>query len=160
MRKEPVFKCPKCGAKPTELIEVGVNVDVFNLKGEILFPVGEQAGFFFCPKCDGEISRELGWDCDLSSTEREKEAVGDRDVFRCPSCGVELKHLIRVGVYRDVLWSGGFLDCLDDKLRLVICPECKANITVGWRSWLVDKRSKLDALSSLAALFKQPSAER
>ena len=159
MRKEPVFECPKCGAKPTELVEIGVNVDLINVKGEILNTIGEQPGFFFCPKCNGEISRELDWYCDLSSTERERDAVGDRDVFRCPSCGAELKHLISVGAYRDVLWSGGFLKCLDDKLRLVICPECKSNITVDWRNWLVDKRSELDALNSLATLFKQHSDE-
>ena len=154
-----MFRCSKCGAESTELIEIGVNCDVINPRGKILNTIGEQAGFFFCPKCDGEISRDLGWDCDLSSTEREKEAISDRDVFRYPSCGVELNFLIRIGVYRDVLWSGGLVGCVDDKLRLVICPECKANITVGWRRWLVDKRSELDALSSLATLFKQLSPE-
>jgi len=159
LRKEPVFKCPKCGAKPTELIEIGVNCDVINVRGELLNTIGEEAGFFFCPKCDKEISHELDWGGDLDTTEREKEAITNRDVFECPSCGVELKHLIRIGLYRDVLWSGGLLGCLDDKLRLVICPGCKTNVTLSWCSWLVDKRRELDALNSLSTLFSQPSAE-
>jgi hypothetical protein len=157
LRKEPLFECPKCRAKQTKMIEIGVNCDVINLKEELLNTIGEEPGFFFCPECEKEVTRELGWNCDLSTTEREREAITDRDVFACPSCRRELKHLIRIGVYRDVLWSGGLLTCLDDKLRIVLCPECKANITSSYCHWLESKRSELDALNSLVTLFEQSS---
>lgn len=137
------YVCRNCGEELETIIEIGVNYDIMALDGQLVQCIKEVPGFMFCPKCNVQLTKASFPSVPGSFAPPEewkkagKQALKENKSFCCPHCGVELKELIRIGIYRDEITTDfGLISCLDDKLRLVLCPKCKGIVTPNWLGWL------------------------
>lgn len=142
-KQEDQYVCANCGAKLERIIEIGINCDIMSVDGELVDYIEEMPGFMFCPKCNSQLTRASfpsvpgSYEPPNEWKKAGKQALKENRSFSCPHCGVELRELIRIGIYRDEIATDfSLISCLDDKLRLVLCPKCKRVVTATWLGWL------------------------